>query len=160
MLGLIPPNLEIEIPYRVLLPKGLEQVIIAGKSYSATHDALAGPRMQPDIENLGGVPALAAVQALRTGVSPRNIDIRQSQPQLREAGVLPAQVLTRTLAPLHFTEAELRALIDQVDATRALHTYSDMELNEVFTGRIPWVDLLCAGPQVIPLIEQAMHEAE
>lgn len=160
MLGLISPNLEIEIPYRVLLPKGLEQIIIAGKAFSATHDALAAPRMQPDIENLGGVAALAAVQAVRSGSSPRDINIRELQKQLVAANVLPARVLTRTLAPLHFTEAALVALIDQLDADRPLHAYSDMELNEVFTGRIPLVDLLCAGPAVIPLLEQALMEAE
>jgi ribulose 1,5-bisphosphate synthetase/thiazole synthase len=160
MLGLISPNLEIEIPYHVLLPKGLEQIIIAGKAFSATHDALAAPRMQPDIENLGGVAALAAVQAVRGGMSPRTIDVRALQVQLVEAGVLPESVLTRTLVPLHFTEAELVALIDQLDAERPLHTYSDMELNQVFRERIPLVDLLCAGPQVIPPLERALKEAQ
>jgi hypothetical protein len=160
MLGLISPNLEIEIPYRVLLPKGLENIIIAGKAFSATHDALAAPRMQPDIENLGGVAALAAVQAVRSGCAPRAIDVRSLQAQLVDAGVLPESVLTRTLVPQHYTEAELRALIDQLDAGRPLHAYSDMELMEVFTGRIPLVDLLCAGPQVVPLLEQALGQAE
>ena len=160
MLGLISPNLEIEIPYHVLLPKGLEQIIIAGKAFSATHDALAAPRMQPDIENLGGVVALAAVQAIRSGKPPRAIDIRALQTQLVAAGVLPEDVLTRTLVPLRFTEAELVALIEQLDAERPLHAYSDMELNQVFTERIPLVDLLCAGPQVIPLLEHALAEAQ
>jgi hypothetical protein len=69
-------------------------------------------------------------------------------------------VLTRTLLPLPTDEATLRTLIGQLDARRPLHAYSDMELMEAFEQRIPLVDLLCAGPQVVPLLEQAHTQAE
>ncbi|WP_425283883.1 FAD-dependent oxidoreductase [Lihuaxuella thermophila] len=52
-MGCIPPNLLIEIPYRMLLPKGLDGILVIGKAISATHDALPAIRMQADLENLG-----------------------------------------------------------------------------------------------------------
>ena len=98
-IGLQPPNLEIEIPYRALLPKGLENILVVGKAYSTTHDGLAAPRMQSDLENLGGVAAIAAALAIRTGQTPRSVNIQDLQKQLIEAEVLPAEILDRTLAP-------------------------------------------------------------
>lgn len=160
MIGLISPNLEIEIPYRALIPNGLENILVVGKAYSATHDALAAPRMQPDLENLGGVGALAAAQAIRNQVPLRAIDVRALQTELVQAGVLPSRVLTRTLMPLAFTDEELAQLAGELDATRPLYDYSDMELNVPFEGRIPLVDLLCAGPQAVPVLEQALATAE
>ncbi len=106
MIGLISPNLEIEIPYRALLPRGLEGIIVAGKAFSATHDALAAPRMQPDIENLGGAAALAAVQAVRKGVPPSAIDLGALQAELAAADALPPGILTRRPMPLPADEGD------------------------------------------------------
>ena len=160
LMGLISPNLEIEIPYRALLPKELENIIVVGKAYSATHDALAAPRMQPDLENLGGVGALAAALAVKNNQAPHEIDVAALQAQLVEADVLPERVLHRTLLPTEYTTDELNALIETLEPDRPLHTYSDMELNVVFDDRIPIVDLLCAGPEVVPVLEAAHEQAE
>jgi ribulose 1,5-bisphosphate synthetase/thiazole synthase len=159
LMGLISPNLEIEIPYRALLPKGMENIIVVGKAYSASHDALAAPRMQPDLENLGGVGALAAVLAVKNDQAPREIDVTVLQAQLVEAGVLPERILRRILIPTEYTTDELNALINALEPDRPLHAYSDMELNVVFEDRIPIVDLLCAGPQVVPVLETAHKKA-
>ena len=43
LMGLQSPHLEIEIPWRALLPVGLDNIIVSGKAFSATHDALARP---------------------------------------------------------------------------------------------------------------------
>jgi flavin-dependent dehydrogenase len=160
LIGLISPHLEIEIPYRALLPRGLENILVIGKAFSATHDALAAPRMQPDIENLGGVAALAATLAVRGGRTPREVDVRMLQEGLVAAGVLPEQVLDRRLVPMDLSEAELEVLVEDIGADRPLHAYSDMEINEVFQGRIPLVDALCAGPRVVPVLERALSRAE
>ena len=159
LMGLISPNLEIEIPYRALLPKELENIIVVGKAYSASHDALAAPRMQPDLENLGGAGALAAALAIENNLTPRQIDVTTLQAQLVEAGVLPERILRRTLIPTEHTLPELSALIDALEPDRPLHAYSDMELNVVYDDRIPIVDLLCAGPQVVPVLEAAHEKA-
>ena len=160
-IGLIPPNLEIESPYRILLPQGLENILVVGKAVSVARDALPSIRMQPDLENQGGAAGLAAALAVRGGKSLREIDVRVLQERPVRIGTLPERVLTRHLVPRRYSDAELEALIDELVADeRPLHAYSKMELNEVFRGRIPLVEVCCAGPRVIPMLEKALERME
>ena len=160
LMGLQAPNLLIEIPYRALLPRGLEGIIVTGKAFSATHDSIAAPRMQPDLENLGGVAGHAAVMAVRGGTTPRRVDVRALQGELVAAGLLPRSALSRKLVPLRAGDDELRGLIGSLDARQPLYAYSDMVLGTYFEGRLPIVDALCAGPRVTPLLEGALAGAE
>jgi hypothetical protein len=137
----------------------LENILVVGKAFSATHDASAAPRMQRDTETLGGVAAIAAAMAVREGAAPRHIDVSALQARLVEAGVLPGRVLDRTLAPLAYDDDELRALIDALDAASPLHAYADAEIGEPYEGRIPLVDLMCAGPRSISALERALDGA-
>lgn len=52
-------NYEVSFPYGAMTPLDLDNVLIAGKAHSATHDGLSMSRMQPDIMSLGTVAALA-----------------------------------------------------------------------------------------------------
>lgn len=88
--GFLPPNVETEIPYRALVPKKIDGMLIAGKAYSCVHDFLALARMQPDMQNQGGVCAVAAVQSLKQGVAPRKIDVARLQKTLVKEGLLSA----------------------------------------------------------------------
>jgi flavin-dependent dehydrogenase/HEAT repeat protein len=76
------------IPYRSLLPKGVENILVAGMIYSADHDALIGGRMQPDLEHLGEAAGIAAAMASQMNVSPREIPVEQLQEKLVRKGVL------------------------------------------------------------------------
>lgn len=158
--GLIPPNLQVEISYRALLPQGLENILVAGKAISATHDALAAIRMQADLENLGGVVALAAAQAVREGVSPRRVNLAVLQKRLVEMRLLPEKVLRRKIEQKSYDDAELKALVESLDAEKPLYSYSDMEIGEVFRERIPFVEVCTAGPQILPILERALLLAE
>jgi hypothetical protein len=152
----IPPNLEVEIPYRSLLPRGLEQILVVGKAISATHDALPAIRMQSDLENLGGVAGLAAAKAVREGIAPRYVNVADLQRALVDVGLLSEETITRTLAPRHVSDAGLETLVDSLVADRPLYAYSDMEMDQVFRQRIPLVDVCTAGPRIVPVLERAL----
>lgn len=158
-IGLIPPNLEIEIPYRALLPRGLDNILVVGKAISATHDALPAIRMQADMENLGGAAALAAVVACRHNVALRQVDIGAVQSALVEAGVLPATVRTRRLRPWCLEGEGLAQAIAALDA-RPLVSYADMDMDEVYRERLLPVDICCAGPEARPLLEGALADEQ
>ncbi|MBO7748266.1 FAD-dependent oxidoreductase, partial [Paenibacillus sp. MWE-103] len=158
-IGLIPPNLDIEIPYRMLLPEGLDGLLVAGKAVSATHDALPAIRMQADLENLGAAAALAAVQAVRAGVQPRGIDLRPLQLRLEAEGLLPAGTADRTLRPRACDDAELERLVASIEAEQPLYDYSNMRMNEVRTDPIPFVEIVSAGPRIVPFLERALSRA-
>lgn len=158
-LGLIPPNLEIEVPYRMLLPKKIDGILIAGKAISATHDAFAAIRMQSDLENLGGIIALAAVQAISDHKQPRDIDIKKLQKRLVQEGLLPKEVLHRTVRSMEYNDEELVELVDSLTGEQPLYMYADMEMDEVFKERIPIVEVCTVGPRVIPILEKALDKA-
>lgn len=157
--GLLPPHLEIEIPYRILLPKGLENILIAGKAFSTTHDGLASSRMQADLETLGGIEALAAAKAVKEGKTPRRIDVGELQQRLVQEGILPQEVLTRKLKPCRYSDAELKQLIAAMMADQPLLAYQKMEMFEVFRGKIPFIEVCTAGPRVVPMLEAALETA-
>jgi hypothetical protein len=155
-MGLISPNLEIEIPYRALLPKGLENILVVGKAISTTHDALPALRMQSDFENLGAVGGVAAATAAKSGVTARGVDINVVQTRLRKLKVLPKEFIERKLKVLHYSDEELKLLVDKISPEHPFHAYQDMRLSKTYAERINEVDLCTAGPRVIPILEEAL----
>lgn len=157
--GMIPPNLDIEIPYRMLLPQGLEGILVVGKAISATHDALPAIRMQSDLENLGGVAALAASLAVKTKTTPRRIELEALQARLVQEDLLPPSMLTRELAPMIYTEQGLEELAESIE-TKPLYDYPNMRMNEVFRSLIPFVEICSAGSRIIPVLERTHQQAD
>lgn len=81
-------------PYRCLLPKGLEGILVAGVGMSMERDASAMVRMQLDISNQGYAAGVAAAMAAEDGCAIRQIDVRKLQRHLVDTGALPEDVLT------------------------------------------------------------------
>jgi hypothetical protein len=82
------------VPYRCLLPQGIDGVLVTGLAVSAHRDVMPVIRMQADIQNQGYAAGVAAALSARSGQTPRDIDIRALQKHLVEKGNLPAEVLT------------------------------------------------------------------
>jgi hypothetical protein len=91
-----PKPTQCDVPYRCLLPKGLDGLLVAGIGLSAHRDVLAFVRMQPDIQNQGYAAGLAAAQVAHAGSPTRSLDVKALQRQLVEMGNLPDRVLTDT----------------------------------------------------------------
>jgi len=81
------------IPYRAMLPKGVENLIVAGLGISAHRDAMPIIRMQPDVQNQGYVAGVAAAMASREGKNVRDISVKDLQKHLVEKGIIPQEVL-------------------------------------------------------------------
>ena len=90
--GFIPLHwekvLQVTIPYAALIPTGSENVIVAGKAYSATHDALSTARMQRDLCVMGLVAGEALRLARDRGVTLRDVPVDRLQQRLIAQGVL------------------------------------------------------------------------
>ena len=80
-------------PYRCLLPRGLDGILVTGLGISMHRDASAMVRMQRDLANQGYAAGIAAAMAVRAGTDPRRIDVRALQRRLVEIGSLPPEVL-------------------------------------------------------------------
>lgn len=83
----IPPTANIyEIPYRTLTPLDLDNVLISGRSLSATHEALAAVRVMPPCFAMGEAAGVAAAWAIQGGSSVHETDIAALQEQLLAQG--------------------------------------------------------------------------
>jgi flavin-dependent dehydrogenase len=159
-IGLIPPNLSIEIPYRATIPKNVENIIVSGKAISVTHDSFAAIRMQHDLENIGGIAALAAVEAIDENVLVRNIDIRKLQRKLISLGLLPELILERKIKSRSYSAEELREWIQQFDPDKSLKSYGNTEMSEIRYSRIPFVEVCTSSPKLaIPVLNEELKRS-
>ncbi len=152
-IGLLPPNLLIEIPYRAILPRGLDGILVVGKAFSARSDAVPSIRMQPDLENLGGAAGIAAALSVKYSLLPRNLDIKILQHHLVQVGVLEPGVLLRKTKLVEYSKSELSEMAKVIQPTPALWEFNNMPLDQVFTETIPLVELVSSGDRSIPILE-------
>ena len=76
------------IPYRALLPKSLENVIVAGRSVSSARAIYGSVRVTPACVVMGQAAGTAAAIACATKTNPKTIDIKRLQNLLVHQGAL------------------------------------------------------------------------
>ncbi len=77
------------MPYRVLLPKLVDNLLVAGRHYSVTSQAQKISREIPPCMAMGEAAGVAAALALHANVTARNVDVRALQKALRAQGADP-----------------------------------------------------------------------
>ncbi|MBL8286888.1 MAG: FAD-dependent oxidoreductase [Rubrivivax sp.] len=73
-----------EIPYRCLVPQGVEQILVAGRCISADHEAHARSRNMPACMSIGQAAGVAAAVAIDEGTTVRRVPVTKVQAALRE----------------------------------------------------------------------------
>jgi FAD dependent oxidoreductase len=84
----LPEGAAYDIPYRCLLPKGVEGLLVAGRCLSASHDAHASVRSMGQCMAMGQAAGLAAAQAASKAVLPREINMKRLQADLLYLGAI------------------------------------------------------------------------
>ena len=79
-------------PYRALLPKGVDQLIVAGRHYSAEPEAQKRSREIPPCMAQGEAAGIAASLALQEDIAIRNVDARKIQKGMRAQGADPGDI--------------------------------------------------------------------
>ena len=126
----------VRIPYRCLLPQGLDGILVTGLGISMHRDAVPLTRMQADVQNQGYAAGLAAATIARTGGGTRGLDVRALQRQLAAIGIVPESVLTE----------------------RDSYPIPDDKVADAVAAR--QVAVILARPEVSsPLLRQAYHKA-
>ena len=83
----LPAGASYEIPYRCLVPLLVDDLLVAGRCISTTHEALASTRLTPTVMTLGQAAGTAAALSLRENVTPRALDPRLLRDRLIRDGV-------------------------------------------------------------------------
>lgn len=63
-----------EIPYRCLVPKIIDNLLVAGRCISATFEAQSSIRIQPNCRAFGEAAGLATALSIKENISPRKFD--------------------------------------------------------------------------------------
>ena len=74
------------LPFRSLIPKKINNLLVAGRCISSTHEAQASYRIMPIVCTLGEAAGVGAAVAAKSGVSPKDADIKEIQRILVENG--------------------------------------------------------------------------
>lgn len=92
--GRLQPGECFGIPYGVLVPRGWQNLWVAGRCVSADVQVHGSIRVQPAASMMGQAAGTAAVQALRTGQTAGRLDTSELVATLRQAGAYLPQAQT------------------------------------------------------------------
>ena len=86
-----------DIPFRSLVPLAVENLLVAGRCISTTHEAMSSTRVMATCMALGEAAGRAAGLAVRQNSYPRDIDVRQLQKELLEKGAFLGDHVEKTV---------------------------------------------------------------
>jgi ribulose 1,5-bisphosphate synthetase/thiazole synthase len=75
-----------ELPYRMLTPEGIDNLLVAGRCASMTHEGQSAARVSGACFAMGEAAGTAAALALGGNTVPRDIEVEKLQDRLREQG--------------------------------------------------------------------------
>ncbi|MFX6819334.1 FAD-dependent oxidoreductase, partial [Acinetobacter baumannii] len=75
-----------QLPYRMLVPERIDNLLVAGRCASMTHDGQSAARVSGACLAMGEAAGGAAALALSGNTIPRDIAVEKLQQQLREQG--------------------------------------------------------------------------
>ena len=81
------PGESYDIPYRCLVPINREQLLVAGRCISTTHEALASTRLTPTVMTLGQAAGTAAALARKRRVKVGDVNADELRKLLKADGV-------------------------------------------------------------------------
>jgi glycine/D-amino acid oxidase-like deaminating enzyme len=84
----LPDGATVDIPYRTLVPRKIENLYVAGRCFSATHDAHASVRSMAQCMAMGQAAGTAAALCLSQNSQPRGLNVEHLQDKLRDAGAI------------------------------------------------------------------------
>jgi len=77
-----------DVPYRALLPKEVDGLLVAGRCISATREASGATRTGAQCMAYGHATGVAAAMSAATGTPPRKLDVRELRETLQSQGAI------------------------------------------------------------------------
>jgi hypothetical protein len=75
-----------QLPYRMIVPLAIENLLVAGRCASMTHEGQSSARVTGSCFVMGQAAGTAAALALQAGVAPRRLDVKSLQERLERDG--------------------------------------------------------------------------
>lgn len=114
VLGFWSKPVECDVPYRCIVPKGVDNILVSCRSLSINHDAQMAFRMQRSLEVLGEAAGIAAAIAAKENILVRDVPVTSIQSILVKSGALPSEVLTEDYETVAKPEPTIEESINQL----------------------------------------------
>ncbi len=82
----LPDGMTYDIPYRTLIPQQVTGLLVAGRCFSATHDAHASCRSMAQTMTMGQAAGTAAALAIQQDLLPHQLEVGRLQERLLQIG--------------------------------------------------------------------------
>jgi hypothetical protein len=122
--------LTLEIPYRSIVPKDLDGLLISGKGISQSHNALQFTRMNPDIIALGYITGQIAADIARKNILTKDYDISDLQKEWASLGYLPTDFAIKKSGNLINDSSEIIRRVKQLAKGAPEYLYECVRLPE------------------------------
>jgi hypothetical protein len=94
LLKRLPPGAAYDIPLRCLVPQCVDNLLVAGRCISGTHEAHSSYRVMPIAMATGHAAGVCAALSARCGKPPRDVTAHDVQQELIRQGANLGQLLT------------------------------------------------------------------
>jgi hypothetical protein len=81
-----------DIPYRTLIPQKVTGLLVAGRCFSATHDAHASCRSMAQTMTMGQAAGTAAALSVKSDSLPHELETGLLQERLRQMGAMFGEI--------------------------------------------------------------------
>lgn len=83
-----PAGFKYQVPYRILVPQKIDNLLVAGRCVSCTHVALGSLRVMVPCINMGQAAGTAAALSIQARCAPRAIEVNRLQESLQANGAI------------------------------------------------------------------------
>lgn len=84
----LPPQWQFNIPYRCLVPKEIDNLLVAGRCISVTHEAFGCTRSTVQCMISGQAAGTASAMCIKQNLNPRNLNTDELRKTLADQGVI------------------------------------------------------------------------
>lgn len=120
--------LVVEIPYRSIVPKGLNGILISGRGISQTHNALQFTRMSADLAVLGYLTGQVAADQAWNKIQPKDYDISALQKEWQALGYLTEDCMSKQPGNLINDEKEIVRRVKMLSSGAPEYLYECVKL--------------------------------
>lgn len=124
-------NVQIEIPLRAIVPKGLDGILVSGKAFSQTQNALQFTRMSADLTVLGYLTGQVAAEAANYKIEPKDFNISKLQSEWFANGYLPKEYSGKKPGNILNNLSAIKIRIEQLTQGKAEFLYDCCRLTKV-----------------------------
>ncbi len=121
-------DLVMEIPYKAIVPKGIDGLLLSGRGISQTHNALQFTRMSADLAVLGYLTGQVAADQAWNNIQPKDYNISNIQKEWAQLGFMHPDYATKRIGNAINDEEEIAHRVKELSLAKPEYLYECIKL--------------------------------